>query len=633
MSKRRIRVLPCVLSLTLASACYHEGSAPARREPPKSATARAPAQLARDERAARVADGVPEHERADKPDTSQAPAANSMFGYAPTSPAAASTSEDSARAPRPLPSKVEARGSAREQKQEASADGKHRLGGALMGQAVGGSGSGYGAAHGALARMAPAPAEYNREAYAHIAENDFHNVVDQPLSTFSVDVDTASYSNVRRFLRDGQLPPADAVRIEELVNYFDYAYPRPEHGEAFSTYAEASACPWNPAHQLVHIGIAGRRMQEGQIPARNLVFLIDVSGSMQDASKLPLLKQGMKLLTRTLRAQDRVSLVVYAGSSGLVLPPTRGNEQARILDALERLEAGGSTNGADGIELAYREAQKGFIAGGINRVILATDGDFNVGVTSEGELTRLIENKRKSGVFLTVLGFGSGNLQDSRMEQLADKGNGNYAYIDDLDEAHKVLVREAGSTLVTIAKDVKLQVEFNPEQVASYRLVGYENRALAARDFNDDKKDAGEIGAGHTVTALYEIVPRVQGKKPKGEVDALRYQAERAAQPGHDAELLTVRVRYKAPHEDQSKLLEQNLLASQVSAQNSSSMFRFAAAVAEFGMLLRNSPHKGAATLEQVRKLAESASAEDAHGERAQFLDMVKASARLGLGS
>jgi Ca-activated chloride channel family protein len=478
------------------------------------------------------------------------------------------------------------------------------------------------------------PAEFNREAYAHVAESDFHQVKDQALSTFSIDVDTASYSNVRRFLRDGQLPPADAVRIEELVNYFDYDYPRPEQGQPFATYAEVAACPWNPAHQLVHIGIAGQRIADAQVPARNLVFLIDVSGSMQDPDKLPLLKRGMALLARSLRPQDRVAMVVYAGSSGLVLPPTAGSDQARILDALERLEAGGSTNGAEGIELAYREAQRSFISGGINRVILATDGDFNVGVTSEGELTRLIEQKRKSGVFLTVLGFGRGNLQDSRMEQLADKGNGNYAYIDDLDEAHKVLVREAGATLVTIAKDVKLQVEFNPERVESYRLVGYENRALAARDFNDDKKDAGEIGAGHTVTALYEIVPRVAGRAAPSEVDALRYQGPRAPLASQASnELLSVKIRYKAPNADVSKLLERQLSVQDARKNTGSDLFRFAAAVAEFGMLLRNSSHKGSASLEQVRQLAEGARAADPEGERAQFLDMVQASARLGLGS
>jgi Ca-activated chloride channel family protein len=480
---------------------------------------------------------------------------------------------------------------------------------------------------------APPAADLNREAYAHVAENEFNHVRDQPLSTFSIDVDTASYSNVRRYLRDGALPPPDAVRIEELVNYFDYAYPRPENGQPFATYAEVGACPWNSAHQLVHIGIAGQRIEDRAVPARNLVFLIDVSGSMEDANKLPLLKQGMSLLARNLRPQDRISMVVYAGSSGLVLPATSGANQPRVLDALERLQAGGSTNGGEGIELAYHEAQKNFIQGGINRVILATDGDFNVGVTSEGALTRLIEEKRKSGVFLTVLGFGTGNLQDARMEQLADKGNGNYAYIDDLDEAHKVLVREAGATLVTIAKDVKLQVEFNPERVQSYRLVGYENRALAARDFNDDKKDAGEIGAGHTVTALYEIVPRNPGQAAASEVDPLRYQTNHAAKENPSrGELLSVKIRYKAPHADVSQLIERQLTAGDASQSQGSDVFRFAAAVAEFGLLLRHSTHKGSATLEQVRKLAESARAHDPDGERAQFLDMVKASARLGLG-
>jgi Ca-activated chloride channel homolog len=626
MSKRRIRVLSCVLSLSVASACMHEGAAPkARRELPQDAPAASVEgrSSGRDPNAQTEAD---------------------LLRASP--PPSATRVESEARAQRDdrasadelyAPGAVAARPTAEPKKEKAAnAIAQGSLG--ISGQGAGGAGHGYGVGAVAkssapLARLAPVPAEFNTEAYAHIAENDFHRVGDEPLSTFSVDVDTASYSNVRRFLRDGQLPPADAVRVEELVNYFDYAYPRPENGEAFATYAEVGACPWNREHQLVHIGIAGKRIEEAQVSARNLVFLIDVSGSMQSADKLPLLKEGMKLLTRNLRPADRVSMVVYAGSSGLVLPSTRGDEQARILDALDRLEAGGSTNGAEGIELAYREAQKNFIQGGINRVILATDGDFNVGVTSEGALTRLIEDKRKSGVFLTVLGFGTGNLQDARMEQLADKGNGNYAYIDELEEAQKVLVREAGATLVTIAKDVKLQVEFNPEAVESYRLVGYENRKLAARDFNDDKKDAGEIGSGHTVTALYEIVPRNRAVSAKPEVDALRYQGARPLAGASNGELLTVKVRYKAPSADQSKLIEKHLSASNAGAENGSSMFRFAAAVAEFGMLLRNSPHKGSATLDQVRKLAESARAEDAHGERAQFLDMVKATARLGLGS
>jgi Ca-activated chloride channel family protein len=509
------------------------------------------------------------------------------------------------------------------------------MGAAGAGYGMGGAAIGVRQKRGgaALLRVPAAPAEFNREAYEHIAESGFRAVHDEPLSTFSVDVDTASYSNVRRFLREGRLPPADAVRIEELVNYFDYSYPQPERDAPFATYAEVAACPWNPAHQLVHIGIAGQKLDDARVPARNLVFLIDVSGSMQDANKLPLLKQGMSLLAKNLRAEDRVSMVVYAGSSGLVLPATKGNDHARILDALSRLEAGGSTNGAEGIELAYREAQRNFIRGGINRVILATDGDFNVGVTSEGELTRLIEDKRKSGVFLTVLGFGSGNLQDARMEQLADKGNGNYAYIDDLAEAHKVLVREAGATLVTIAKDVKLQVEFNPAHVQSYRLVGYENRSLAARDFNDDKKDAGEIGAGHTVTALYEIVLRKPGETLASEVDALRYQSERAAARAElSDEMLTVKVRFKAPTGDVSRLIATPLRAPGAGNHAASSNFRFAAAVAEFGMLLRASPHKGKASLEQVQKLAEGAREDDPHGEKRQFLDMVRATARLGLG-
>ena len=343
-----------------------------------------------------------------------------------------------------------------------------------MGHGVGGGGigAGYGVASGGVVMASPVkkqleaqPAEMNREAYSHIAEQSFSPARAEPLSTFSIDVDTASYANVRRFLRDGALPPADAVRIEELVNYFDYDYPKPTENQPFSIYAEVGDCPWNQEHRLVHIGVQGREISQENVPARNLVFLVDVSGSMQDPNKLPLLKQGLTMLARNLRPEDHVSIAVYAGAAGLALPSTSGQNPNEIIDALARLEAGGSTNGAEGIELAYREAQQHFVKGGINRVILATDGDFNVGPSSEGELVRMIEEKRKSGVFLTVLGFGTGNLQDSRMEQLADKGNGNYAYIDSLAEAHKVLVREAGSTLVTIAKDVKLQVEWNPAHV------------------------------------------------------------------------------------------------------------------------------------------------------------------------
>jgi Ca-activated chloride channel homolog len=461
------------------------------------------------------------------------------------------------------------------------------------------------------------------------------SVRDQALSTFSVDVDTASYSNVRRFLREGRLPPADAVRIEELVNYFDYDYPAPQGAAPFAIYSEVSDCPWNQSHRLVHIGIQGKKIEAAEVSARNLVFLIDVSGSMEDANKLPLLRRGLTMLARDLRPQDRISIVVYAGASGLVLPATSGARKQEVIGALERLSAGGSTNGAAGIELAYAEAQRNFIPGGINRVILATDGDFNVGPSSEGELVRIIEQKRKSGVFLTVLGFGSGNLQDSHMEQLADKGNGNYAYIDSIDEAHKVLVREAGATLVTIAKDVKLQVEFNPAQVASYRLIGYENRALAARDFNDDSKDAGEIGAGHTVTALYEIVPK-GAPEPAAQplVDPLRYQAAAGDTRATDSgELLTIKVRYKAPSAEHSQLVQLSLKDQHRALGETSSTFRFSAAVASFGMLLRGSKNAGEASLMQVERMAGAALGSDPHGEKGELLDMIKAAQRLGLGS
>ncbi len=505
----------------------------------------------------------------------------------------------------------------------------------VIGRGYGGGGSGMGYAKGPGALVMPkAETAPSREGYAHVAESDFIAVRDQALSTFSIDVDTASYSNVRRFLREGRLPPADAVRIEELINYFDYDYPTPEGKEPFSTYAEVSDCPWNTEHRLVHIGIKGRVLDKERIPARNLVFLLDVSGSMESPDKLPLLTRGLSMLAKDLRDEDRLSIVVYAGASGLVLPPTSGSQRGKVLEALNQLRAGGSTNGAAGIELAYDVAQRNFVKGGINRVILATDGDFNVGPSSEGELVRIIEQKRKSGVFLTVLGFGTGNLQDSRMEQLADKGNGNYAYIDSLDEAHKVLVREAGATLVTIAKDVKLQVEFNPAHVASYRLIGYENRKLAARDFNDDTKDAGEIGAGHTVTALYEIVP-AGSAEPEATpmVDALRYQEQ--PEPSAQArrgELMTVKIRYKAPDGEQSKLTVTPLVDRHRALSDTSHTFRFSAAVAGFGMLLRGSDKAGTATLEALTELADSAIARDPHGEKRELLDMMRAAQRLGLG-
>lgn len=502
-------------------------------------------------------------------------------------------------------------------------------------EAAGLSVSGFGVGGGGLgAAIAspPAPIEESREAYARVHDASFMSVSADPLSTFSIDVDTASYSNVRRFLRDGRLPPEDAVRVEELINYFDYDYGQPTGNEPLAVHAEVSDCPWNAGHRLVHIGLQGK-VEQGDTKARNLVFLLDVSGSMEDADKLPLLKRGLTMLARNLREQDTISIVVYAGASGLVLPTTRGDQHERVLAALERLSAGGSTHGAAGIELAYEQAMRSFVPGGINRVILATDGDFNVGPSSEGELSRLIEEKRRSGVFLTVLGFGTGNLQDARMEKLADEGNGNYAYIDSEQEAHKVLVREAGATLITIAKDVKLQVEWNPKHVESYRLIGYENRTLAARDFNDDKKDAGEIGAGHSVTALYEIVPARANPTPA--VDPLRYQTDRQASvtPDLERELFSVKVRYKAPNAEQSQLRRYAIDDHHVALAKTSDAFRWSAAVAGFGMWLRNSPHKGTASLPMISELARSALARDPHGEKHELLELMDRAGALKRGS
>jgi Ca-activated chloride channel family protein len=468
------------------------------------------------------------------------------------------------------------------------------------------------------------PVEGNTEAYSHIDENPFLDAARAPLSTFSIDVDTASYSNTRRFLKDGQLPPKDAVRIEELVNYFSYDYPQPVGDAPFSVTAEVSEAPWNPAHRLVHIGLQGKRIPLENLPPANLVFLVDVSGSMNDARKLPLLKSAMKVLVEQLSARDRVAIVVYAGNSGLVLPPTAGDRKGEILSALDRLEAGGSTNGGEGIRLAYKVAQESFIKGGSNRVILATDGDFNVGVTSEGDLVRLIEEKRRSGVFLSVLGFGTGNVKDSTMEQLADKGNGNYAYIDTQEEARKVLGQQVGGTLFTIAKDVKVQVEFNPKQAAAYRLIGYENRLLRDRDFNDDAKDAGEIGAGHTVTALYEVVPYGQKWENPG-VDPLKYQQPTAPNEmaGSD-ELLTVKLRYKEPTEERSKLLNIGVADRRANLAAASENFRFASAVAAFGMLLRDSRYKADASYKQVLELARASTGGDRQGYRSEFVQLVE---------
>jgi Ca-activated chloride channel family protein len=466
--------------------------------------------------------------------------------------------------------------------------------------------------------------EGNTEAYSHIDENPFLEAARAPLSTFSIDVDTASYSNTRRFLKDGQLPPKDAVRIEELVNYFSYDYPQPVGDAPFSVTAEISEAPWNTSHRLVHIGLQGKRIATDNLPPANLVFLLDVSGSMDEPLKLPLVKSAMRMLTEQLTSRDRVAMVVYAGSSGLVLPSTSGERKGEILAAIDRLEAGGSTNGGEGIQLAYKIAQDNFIRGGVNRVILATDGDFNVGVTSEGDLVRLIEQKRQSGVFLSVLGFGTGNVKDSTMEKLADKGNGNYAYIDSNAEARKVLGEQIGGTLFTIAKDVKIQVEFNPKQVAAYRLIGYENRLLRDQDFNDDTKDAGEIGAGHTVTALYEVVPYGQKFENPG-VDALKYQQPvKPSEMANSNELMTVKLRYKEPAQDQSKLLSVSLADSKGRLDGASDNFKFSSAVAAFGMLLRDSKYKADASYNKVLELARGSVGADPQGYRSEFIQLVE---------
>jgi Ca-activated chloride channel family protein len=480
------------------------------------------------------------------------------------------------------------------------------------------------------AEALPTVAQPNTEDYTQIVDNPFLRVGQEPLSTFSIDVDTASYANVRRFLTHGMKPPKDAARIEEMLNYFTYDDPPPTGDEPFAVHVEAAACPWNTEHRLARIGLAGRKVANDQRPVSNLVFLIDVSGSMAPLNKLPLLTASLKKMVEHLGENDRVAIVVYAGASGLVLPSTSCLEKATILDALGRLQAGGSTNGGAGIQLAYDEAVRHFIEGGTNRVILATDGDFNVGLASQGDLIRLIESKAKSGVFLTVLGFGMGNLKDGTLEKLADKGNGHYAYIDSPREARKVLVEELGATLVTIAKDVKIQVEFNPAKVGAYRLIGYENRLLRNQDFNDDTKDAGEIGAGHHVTALYELVPPGKGGAIPG-VDPLEFQ--KAAKPSGEGreESLIVKLRYKPPTKDKSRLITVGLIDDgAASASQSSDDLRFAAAVAGFGMLLRDSPFKGNLTYEAVLDLASSAIGEDPNGYRREFLDLVGKAQALG---
>ena len=468
----------------------------------------------------------------------------------------------------------------------------------------------------------------NTERYDAINDNPVHRVAEQPVSTFSIDVDTGAYANVRRFLTAGQLPPEDAVRVEEMLNYFDYSYPAPAtRATPFRVSTELGLTPWNPDSLLLKVGIKGYSVPATERPAANLVFLIDVSGSMQSPDKLPLLKNAFRLLTQQLSSRDRISMVVYAGASGVVLEPTAGDHKQRILDAIAQLEAGGSTNGADGIRLAYEKARGAFIKDGINRVILATDGDFNVGTVNFESLIDLAERERATGVALTTLGFGTGNYNEKLLEQLADAGNGNYAYIDNLTEARKVLVEEVSSTLMTIARDVKIQVEFNPAVVAEYRLIGYENRLLEREDFNNDQVDAGEIGAGHRVTALYEVVP--VGRN--GRIDPLRYGGERDdTAPTIPAanEMAFVRLRYKEPQvgteTDASKLIQFPVMTtSRVQAGRESHDFRFAASVAAFGQKLRGGKYLGTFGYEDIRALARPTLNGETQGYRREFLALV----------
>jgi Ca-activated chloride channel family protein len=466
-------------------------------------------------------------------------------------------------------------------------------------------------------------AEFNTESYALINENRFLSVASSPLSTFSVDVDRASYANVRRFISEGIRPPVDAVRIEELVNYFPYEDPEPRGAHPLAIRAEVGPAPWQPLHRLVRIGVKARSVDMEDAPLSNLVFLLDVSGSMNSPDKLPLLKTAFRMLVGELRPRDRVAIVVYAGAAGLVLPSTPGSQKEKILEAIEELEAGGSTAGGAGLRLAYKVAAENRIRGGNNRVILATDGDFNVGASSDAEMVRLIEERRDQGTFLTVLGFGTGNLKDSKMEQIADHGNGNFSYIDNALEAKKVLVSEMGGTLLTVAKDVKIQVEFNPSKVSAYRLIGYENRLLADEDFNDDRKDAGDVGSGHTVTALYEIIPAgVESPVTVTDVDPLRYREGSAASATSDSpELLFVKLRYKDPDGNASKLMELPLGDTD---SRPSADFRFASAVAAWGMLLRDSEYCTDFTLAQVANLARESLGKDEGGYRGEFLRLVE---------
>ncbi len=480
---------------------------------------------------------------------------------------------------------------------------------------------GYGA-YSTPGRDADSYQNWNTESYSTIHENIFHNPLNKPLSTFSIDVDVASYSNIRRYLNNGQRPPKDAVRIEEMINYFSYDYSGPSDDQPFAVHWEVAQSPWNKTNKLMMVGLQGRRIPKEELPPSNLVFLLDVSGSMNQFNKLPLLKSAFKMLVGELRPEDRVAIVVYAGAAGVVLPSTSGDQKTTINNTLDRLNAGGSTAGGAGIRLAYNIAAENYIEGGNNRVILATDGDFNIGESSDAAMERLIEEKKEKGVFLTVLGFGMGNYKDSKMEILADKGNGNYAYIDTMKEAEKVLKKEFGGTLFTIAKDVKIQIEFNPKYVKSYRLIGYENRVLQDEDFNNDKKDAGDLGAGHSVTALYEIVPTGTDGGDAGSIDPLKYQ-KKNTKKNFGGEMATVKLRYKQPDENSSNLLTTIVKMGTSDLEDTSNNLRWATAVAAFGMILRDSEYIGKYDLNDVTILAKSALGKDLNGYRHEFIQLV----------
>ncbi|MES2747206.1 MAG: von Willebrand factor type A domain-containing protein, partial [Bacteroidota bacterium] len=474
--------------------------------------------------------------------------------------------------------------------------------------------------------ITPQPIEPEQETYESFVENAFESPKTSPLSTFSIDVDNASYTNVRRFINNGQTVPKDAVRVEEMMNFFKYQYPQPQNEHPFSINSEYSTCPWNTNNKLVRIGLQGKNIATENLPASNLVFLIDVSGSMSSINKLPLVKESLKALVAQLRDDDKIAIVVYAGAAGLVLPPTSGDKKMTIIEALDKLNSGGSTAGGAGIQLAYKTAEENFIKGGNNRVILATDGDFNVGVSSDSDMQTLIEEKRKSGVFLTCLGYGMGNYKDSKLETLADKGNGNYAYIDSIQEANRFLVKEFKGSMYAIAKDVKIQIEFNPAHVQAYRLIGYENRKLRPEDFKNDTIDAGELGSGHTVTALYEVITTDTKSDFYQEPSDLKYTKVEPTGTQFSGELATIKFRYKKPDGDKSIEMV-NVITNQSNAiQNASSDFKFCSAVAWFGLKLRGSKLITNTSTEDIKKLAKEGLANDTEGYKAEFIRLIEGS-------